>query len=157
MRNFLFAAAVLMAATNCALAQAAAEAVITHGAASAVANAMSTSVGQAARHLGDKIGQAIAPSVVHPQFSRRTRSANQAKLPSAAAPPRPNQGFVIASIQGAGREESTCGERSGARGGPSSAVKVNALPSQTPPAPNCAVQDLDASGHPAVINLAPEK
>ena len=161
MRSWVFVAGVLIASSSfagCAFAQAAAEAVITHGVTSAAGTSMGTSIGRAANQLGAKIGQQTSNAIARPAVpALGTRPRGAVKVPPVPVPAGPSHGSIVASIQGAAQEESTCREGSSVAAAPEQVVQANASPSQSPRS-KCKAQGAPSSdAHPSVINLAPAK
>jgi hypothetical protein len=161
MRRFVFAAGLLISSASfagTAFAQAAAEAVITHGATSGVGTGIGSALGRATSQLGERIGQQTPSVISRPATSRGLRSGNQTKLPSLARPNGSSQGSLVASIQGLEQPQNSCREASGVAASPTQSVKADASASEAPGA-KCKTQEpssLDTT-HPAVINLGPAK
>jgi hypothetical protein len=159
MRSYLFVAGVFVASASLAgsgFAQAAAEAVITHGVASTAGTSLGTSLGRATGQLGEKLGQQTSSAIGRrPVTSGGTRSGNPTKLP--AAPAGSSRGSLVASIQGAEEEDSACREGSRAAVATTQAMKASSSTSQ-PSRSKCKTPEpVSSDTHPAVINLAPAK
>ncbi|MBV9624314.1 MAG: hypothetical protein JOZ14_10075 [Acidobacteria bacterium] len=150
MRIWILGSAFLAATAGYAMAQAAAEAVLTHGVAATAGTSLGTALGGATSQLAGRVGQQTSTAtprsgmtVVNgaPRSARRVASARQSKQPAAT-------GSLIASVQGGERSESGCS---------SPAAKTN-TPQSSPQQADCKTQKTAASdAHPSVINLPAAK
>lgn len=161
MRGWMLVAGALISGSSFsgyAFAQAAAEAVMTHGAASVAGTSVGTMVGRAASQLGEKVGQQTSSRTARSTITPvRVRSRGQAKVPALVVRPVPSNGSLVAAIEGAEPEESLCHEVLTVAAVPAHAVKGNARPSQ-PLGVKCKAQETpSADVHPSVVNLAPVK
>ena len=161
--RFTFVAVLLVAVCAGELfAQAAAEAVLTHGASSAAGSSLGktlgNALGNAASQLGGRLGQqtSTAPKVQRiPANKQKAAMAVSASTNPAVAP---SSGSLIASIEGAAPASSVATANCAAakpedsNSSQSTSLPTAKLPPATSPAKSCpAAQESDS--HPAVVNL----
>jgi len=123
-----------------AFAQAAAEAVITHGAASVAGTAGGTILGRAANQLGEKVGRQTSSAIAHPAVTpARARPLAQRKLQAGVVPAAPGNASLVVSIEGAEHEPSLCPQVS--------SQGTNANPA------TCKPWEASTDSYPSVVNL----
>ena len=166
MKSCRFAFVAILLVAGCAgelFAQAAAEAVLTHGASSAagssIGKTLGNALGNAANQLGGRLGQqtAIAPKVQRIPASKQ-KAATAVSVPTNTAAV-PSSGSLIASIEGAAPPSSltttncsVAAKPAESNTSPSTAPPPAVVSPVTSPAKNCPAAP-DSNSHPAVVNL----